>query len=80
MEDDADMSVVLQPKTSDDDQEARARRLIDGVSEGGAAGDEGAVLIRESADMIAEEGHIFGKRDVVVTQKKVSVYDGAGVE
>ena len=44
------------------------------------AADENAVLIREIADLIAEENHRFGKREVVVSRAKVSVVDEAGVE
>ena len=40
-----------------------------------------AILIRETADLIAEDGHKFGRRDVVVTAQKVSVVDpSSGVE
>lgn len=42
--------------------------------------DDNKVLISEVADMVAEDGHKFGKRTVEVTRKKVSVYDEAGVE
>jgi ATP-binding cassette, subfamily B, bacterial len=42
--------------------------------------DDNQVLISEVADMVAEDGHKFGKRTVEVTKKKVSVYDEAGVE
>ena len=37
-------------------------------------------LIREAADLIAEEGHRFGAREVRVSAGKVGVYDDAGVE
>ncbi len=47
--------------------------------EAGAAG-ENDVLIREVADLVAEENHRFGKREVVVSRAKVSVVDEAGVE
>jgi ATP-binding cassette, subfamily B, bacterial len=36
------------------------------------------VLIREVADLIPEEGHKFGKREVVVTRAAVQVFDEAG--
>jgi ATP-binding cassette subfamily B protein len=36
------------------------------------------VLIREAADLIAEDGHRFGKREVQVTRTRVALYDGAG--
>ena len=43
--------------------------------------DGGEVLIRETADLVAEDGHKFGKRDVVVTAQKVSLVDpSSGVE
>ncbi len=45
-----------------------------------ATGGGDAVLICETADLVAEEGHRFGRRDVVVTASKVSVFDEAGVE
>ena len=38
------------------------------------------VLIRETADLVPEEDHRFGKREVVVTQTRVAVFDGAGVQ
>ena len=38
------------------------------------------VLIREVADIIAEENHRFGKREVVVTAARVAVFDEAGVQ
>jgi ATP-binding cassette, subfamily B, bacterial len=41
-----------------------------------AASDE--VLIREVADLIPEDGHKFGKREVVVTRRAVQVFDEAG--
>lgn len=49
----------------------------------GATGTESAddtVLIREMADLVAEEGHSFGRREVRVSRTKVSVHDAAGVE
>jgi ATP-binding cassette, subfamily B, bacterial len=36
------------------------------------------VLIREVADLIPEDGHRFGKREVVVTRAAVKVFDEAG--
>jgi ATP-binding cassette subfamily B protein len=39
---------------------------------------EEPVLISEVADLIAEEDHRYGKREVRVTKSRVSVYDGAG--
>ncbi len=45
----------------------------------GQASDED-ILIRETADLIAEEGHRYGRREVRVSKAKVSVHDGAGVE
>jgi ATP-binding cassette subfamily B protein len=48
---------------------------------GPAAGEnDEAVLIREMADLVAEEGHRFGKREVLVSATRVSVLDEAGVE
>lgn len=38
------------------------------------------VLIREVADLVAEDNHRFGKREVVVTRQKISVLDEAEVE
>ncbi|MBC8140348.1 MAG: ABC transporter ATP-binding protein [Armatimonadetes bacterium] len=38
------------------------------------------VLIRETADLLAEENHRFGKREVVVTASRVAVFDEAGVQ
>lgn len=38
------------------------------------------VLIREVADLVAEENHCFGKREVVVTLNRVAVFDEAGVQ
>ncbi|GAB4462825.1 MAG: ABC transporter ATP-binding protein [Armatimonadaceae bacterium] len=38
------------------------------------------VLIEETADMVAEDGHRFGKRIVRVSRRKVSVFDEAGLE
>ncbi|MBC7808570.1 MAG: hypothetical protein H7145_20750, partial [Akkermansiaceae bacterium] len=38
------------------------------------------VLIREVADLVAEENHRFGKREVVVTLNRVAVFDEAGVQ
>lgn len=40
----------------------------------------GTILIEEVADLVAEEGHRFGRRVVRVTKTKVSVEDEAGVE
>lgn len=37
-------------------------------------------LISEMADIVAEEGHRFGLREVRVTRRKVSLFDEAGVE
>jgi hypothetical protein len=40
---------------------------------GPAAGEnDEAVLIREMADLVAEEGHRFGKREVLVSATRVS--------
>lgn len=39
-----------------------------------------AVLIREIADLIAEENHRFGKREVVVTATRVAMFDESGVQ
>ncbi|MDX1931988.1 MAG: ABC transporter ATP-binding protein [Capsulimonadales bacterium] len=39
---------------------------------------EEKILISEVADLVAEEGHAFGKREVRVTGSRVSVYDEAG--
>ena len=42
---------------------------------------ENAILIQEEADLVAEDGHKYGRRDVVVTAQKVSLVDPAsGVE
>lgn len=41
---------------------------------------DASILIEETADLVAEEGHRFGKRIVRVTKTKVSVFDGAGLE
>src|SRR2546422_731659 len=39
---------------------------------------EEAVLIRETADLAAEDGHRFGRREVRVTRREVSVHDPSG--
>lgn len=36
------------------------------------------VLISETADLLAEEGHRYGHREVRVTRSRVSVYDASG--
>ncbi len=41
---------------------------------------EPEILIQEMADLIAEDGHRYGKREVRVSKAKVSVHDEAGVE
>lgn len=46
---------------------------------GRAAADE-AVLIREIADLAADEAHRFGRREVCVSRERVSVRDEHGVE
>lgn len=38
------------------------------------------VLIRETADILAEEGHRFGKREVRVSRAEVAVYDEHGTK
>jgi ATP-binding cassette subfamily B protein len=53
------------------DEETPAREVLDG------SGEE-PVLISEVADLVAEEDHRYGKREVRVTKSRVSVYDGAG--
>jgi ATP-binding cassette subfamily B protein len=52
-------------------EEASAKDALDG------SGEE-PILISEVADLIAEEDHRYGKREVRVTKSRVSVYDGAG--
>src|SRR5437016_6115932 len=42
--------------------------------------DDEAVLIREVADLVAEEGHVFGVREVRVYGSRVSIHDSAGRE
>lgn len=41
---------------------------------------EAEVLLRETADLVAEEGHRFGRREVRVYADRVSVHDEAGRE
>jgi ATP-binding cassette subfamily B protein len=41
-------------------------------------GDNDQPLISEIADLLPEEGHRFGRREVRVTRSAVSLYDGAG--
>ena len=38
------------------------------------------ILIREIADLVAEEDHCYGKREVIVTQTRVAVFDESGVQ
>ncbi|HVK01969.1 MAG TPA: ABC transporter ATP-binding protein [Armatimonadaceae bacterium] len=45
----------------------------------GAESPDDTVLIRETADLIPEENHSYGKRDVTVSRARVAVYDEAGV-
>src|SRR4051812_7671975 len=44
--------------------------------------DEGAdaLLVREVADLVAEEGHTFGRREIRVYASRVSVHDAEGRE
>jgi ATP-binding cassette subfamily B protein len=52
-------------------------------STNGVAGNSDAdneILISEIADIVPEDGHIFGKREVRVTRKSVSVFDASGVQ
>ena len=52
-------------------EDERATRLIDGTG-------DSETLLSEMADMIAEEGHRYGRREVRVSARAVEVYDDAG--
>ncbi len=38
------------------------------------------VLIREVADLVPEENHCFGRREVVVTKSRIAVFDESGLQ
>lgn len=48
-------------------------------SAGGDESHKDTLLISEVADLVAEEGHSFGKREVRVTSASVTLYDAAGI-
>ena len=50
------------------------------VDEAVAAGPDAEVLIRETADLVPEEGHRFGWREVRVSKTRVSVHLENGAE
>src|SRR2546421_7848734 len=60
--------------------EADDQRLAGAIDRAGDHAADDRVLISHVADLLPEDGHVFGRREVRVSKARVTVLDDAGIE